>query len=55
MKRPAHPWRTDAPPAETVVEVWHLVGVVLAVWRGGVWRTTEGEHLPGVTHWRVRS
>lgn len=55
MKRPTHPWRTDAPPAETVVEVRHLVGVILAVWRGGVWRTTEGAPLPGVTHWRVRS
>ena len=55
MNKPAHPWRTDSPPAGTVVEVWHLVGVILAVWRNGQWRTTEGAHLPGVTHWRERS
>ena len=54
-KQSAHPWRTDTPPVGTVVEVWHLVGVILAVWRNGQWRTTEGTHLPDVTHWRERS
>lgn len=49
------PWRTDKPDTERVVEVWHLNGVVLAVWTGAWWRNADThEILFEVTHWRER-
>lgn len=47
-------WRSDAPPVDVVVEVWAWLGVALAVWNGTEWRTTEGQLLRYVSHWRAR-
>lgn len=47
-------WRSDAPPVNRVVEVWYINTVMLAVWDGAGWRTTEGAALGGVSHWRVK-
>ena len=46
-------WRSDAPPKDRVVEIWYVNTVILAVWGGDCWRTTEGTELSGVSHWRV--
>ncbi len=48
----AQTWRTDAPPINQVVEVWHYTSVVLAVRHDGMWRTLNGEILVDITHWR---
>lgn len=47
-------WRSDAPTAGQVVEVWLVNAVVLAVWDGVGWKTVDGTPLAGVSHWRVR-
>lgn len=52
---PNHPWQTGYPPAGVVVEVWYLASVIPAVWTAQGWRTTEGERLTDITHWRKRS
>ena len=55
MKTPTHPWRTDKPDSERVVEVWYLTDVVLAVWTGAWWRRADDHMiLYDVTHWRER-
>lgn len=54
MLMPSRWWRRDAPPVGRVVEVWYGVSVILAVWDGSTWRTTEGAPLGSVTHWRER-
>jgi hypothetical protein len=46
-------WRSDAPPVNRVVEVWYVNTVILAVWDGQGWRTSEGMALRDVSHWRV--
>jgi hypothetical protein len=46
-------WRADAPPKDRVVEIWYINTVILAIWNGDCWRTTEGTALSGVSHWRV--
>lgn len=47
-------WRNDTPPVGVVVEVWAWLSVALAVWTGAEWRTTEGQVLRYVSHWRER-
>lgn len=55
MNRPRRAWRTDAPQVGAIVEVWHMTTVILATWDGHGWRTTEGQPLAYITHWRARS
>ena len=45
-------WRTDAPPVSVVLEVWYYTSVILAVYDGRTWHTTEGAPLTDITHWR---
>jgi hypothetical protein len=47
-------WRNDTPPSGKVVEVWFMTAAILAVYDGSTWRTADGQHLIGVTHWRFR-
>lgn len=48
-------WKDGHPPVGKVVEVWYWSSVILAVWMGQVWKTTEGQVLAPVTHWRFRA
>lgn len=53
MSVSAQTWRTDAPPVNQQVEVWHSTGCVLATFDGNVWRTSGGSVLwEEITHWR---
>ncbi len=45
---------TGMPRPGHVVEVWHLVTWILAVWDGKHWKTTDGAQLDSITHWRER-
>ena len=45
-------WRTGHPEAGQIVFVWHLNATIRATWDGKTWRTTEGDVLTEVTHWR---
>jgi len=47
-------WSKDNPPDSILVEVWYINTVILAYHDAQGWRTAEGQHLIGVTHWRFR-
>lgn len=47
-------WQKDTPPRDRVVEVWNVNSIILAVWDGRSWKTTEGAPLMGVVYWRWR-
>ncbi len=47
-------WRHDTPPANTVVEVWWQVTVILAYWTGTQWRTVDGSLLDAGLYWRTK-
>ncbi len=59
----AYTWRTDAPPVNTVCEVWHENRCRYGSYTNGVWCETlmspDGSwhvnhlaQMPSVTHWR---
>lgn len=48
-------WRKgELPPTGAIVEVWYSTSIILAVFDGSCWKTTEGDRLVGVSHWRFR-
>ncbi len=47
-----HACTVTPPPVGRAAIVWWWVGERRATWDGAHWRDENGQHLPGVTHWR---